>query len=222
MDERLEAFNLFTQERQTELQRLASSSNGEQELLDVIGQAWIIAEDMIATGGMTDVRDTQFQEWLLGQLRKHFRNRSSYIRRYLTTRLDVNEYDHDSLEPHPLMRILVSESPDPLTDLVDQEENIGTEPSEIEMECPCSLAGAYGKLLDFFDRNILKLAEYLLISKKQARRRCDDVRLLAFHQRPLRYPLPSDFLPGPWHSRRPKRRTMQLTFEFSYQLEFEY
>jgi hypothetical protein len=180
-----------------------------------------MVEDMITTDVFTDIRDTQFQECLLGQLRKHFRDSSSYIRRYRTTRLDVNEYD-DSLEPHPLMRTLASESPDPLTDLVEQEENTGDEPSEIEMESPHSLAGAYGKLLGFLDCSIRKLAEHLLISKEQARRRCDYVRHLAFRQRPLPYPLLNDFMPGPWHSRRPKRKSMQLRFEFSYQLEFEY
>jgi hypothetical protein len=223
MDERLAAFNLFRQARRTELQQIANSTSGEQELDDVVGQAWIIADDMITAGVMADMGDTQFQDRLILKLRRYFQDSSSYIRRRRTTRLDVNEYDADSLQPHPLMRVLVSDSPDPLMYILDKEEvKDEVKPSEIEIEGVYSLAGAYGKLLDFFDRNIRKLAEHLRISIARTRRRCEYVTLLAFHQRPLPYPLPGDFVPAPWYSRTLQRRPRQLMLEFSYQLEFKY
>lgn len=196
MDEKLESFKLFTHERRAELQRIAYSTNGEQELSDIISQAWVMSEDMITTGS-AEMRGTQFQDRLLQELRNYFHDSSSYQRRYRTIRLDVNEYDDDTLEPHPLMRVLTSSSPDPLEQIIDEEEpGDEAKPGEIEMEYVHSLAGAYGKLLCFFDRNIRKLAAHLLISVAQARRRCDYVRLLAANQRPLPYALPSDFMPA--------------------------
>jgi hypothetical protein len=226
MDKRLAAFNLFTEVRREELQKLANFTNGEQEFNDIASQAWIIADEMIKAGATTGMEDTRFQDLLLQKLRRHFDDNFSFMRRRRTTRLDMNEYDDGPLRPHSLVRKLISDAPDPLTCVIDQEESEEVEeeaePGEVEVERVHSLAGAYGKLLDFFERNIQKLAEHLRISTARARRNCDYARLLAFYQRPLPCPLPGDFMPGPWLMYTPQRRAMQLMLEFSYQLEFDY
>lgn len=223
MDERLTAFDQFTQACRKRLQGIANATGGEQEFGDVVGQAWIIADGMIKAGVLTNMLDPNCQNRLLRELYRYFQDSSSYVRRHPTLRLDVNEYDDDPLKLHPSMQIPASDSPDPLVQIIEQEEpEAEVTPGEVEMELIHSLAGAYRKLLDFFDGHISNLAEYLCMSIASVRRRCDYVARLASLQRPLPYPLPDDFTPDIRFARKAHRRALQLAFEFSYQLELEY
>lgn len=223
MDEWLAAFDQFTQACRKRLHGIANATRGEQEFGDVVSQAWVIADAMMKAGVLTDLRNPDCQNHLLRELHRYFHDGSSRARRRRTLRLDVNEYDDDPFKPSPLTRVLASDAPDPLAQIVEQEEpEPEVAPDEVEMECVHSLAGAYRKLLDFFDGHIRKLADYLRMSTASFRRRCDYVGRLASLQRPLPYPLPDDFTPDARVARKTHRRALQLVFEFSYQMELEY
>lgn len=215
------AFERFVAERNKDLQRLARYTRGEQQLADVISQSWLMARELSTDGTLEELQNLDFQDKLLRRLNNFFACHSDRALR-MSIRLDHGSDDAgSSSHVHALMHVLTSASPDPLIELMNQEEVASTMQVEDSMDINCSLAGAYACLLEHFGESWWKVAEHLDVSTSTARKHYRQAELLACRQRSLRSHMPKGFMPGPWRSPRPGRTLRQLMFEFAHQLTFQ-
>jgi hypothetical protein len=216
------AFDYFVTERVKDLKRLAGHTRGEQQLTDVINQSWLIARELCLDDTLEELLNPDFQERLLQRLNHFFVNHRDRILR----KSDSLDYGNDdavaSSDTYALVHILPGASPDPLTELVNQEEVASTMQVEDSVDIKCSRAGAYACLLEHFGESWRKVAEHLDVSTSTARKHYRQAEFLACRQRCLPSHMPKGFMPGPWHSPRPGRTLRQLLFEFSYQLTLEH
>lgn len=215
------AFDRFVVERNKDLRRLARYTRGEQQLADVISQSWLMARELSADDTLEELQNLDFQERLLRRLNNFFANHSDRTLRK-SIRLDHGSDDAgSSSDVHALMHVLTSASPDPLTELLNQEEVASIMQVEDSVDINYSLAGAYACLLEHFGESWREVAEHLDVSTSTARKHYLQAEFLACHQRSLPSHMPKGFMPGPWRSPRPERTLRQLIFEFAYQLTFQ-
>lgn len=214
-----DAFDRFVAQRMKDLKRIASHSEREYQLADVVNEAWIMARDL-ASNPPFDFLDTASQDLLLSHLYQHLvRYTELHIRR--AVRLDHapagTERDDDS---HPLMAVLaVEEIYEPLTQLIGQENSWHR---EMELRADGSLASAYVHLLRLFDNKMQAVADHLLISRSHAYRCCAHARLLAMRQRPVpEVAQGGKFVPGPWRRFQLRRTPIQLAFDFGNEPSLE-
>lgn len=212
------AFGKFVAQRKKDLERIRRSTRNEQELSDVINEAWLMACELSARKGVTvDVLDISFQDLLISHLYQHLVRYTEKNVRH-AARLDHATPGSDQEdESHPLMRTLMSDDGQhPLTMLVEQEQRSR---QHVEIDPHHSLASAYIRLLRHFDNRMRAVADHLLISESYAYRRCAHARLLATCQKPVPLSMMDGaFIPGPWRRFRLRRTPTQLAFDFDDEL----
>jgi len=175
-------FGRFITDRRTDLKRIAAATKGEHQLSDVENVAWLMAHDMHSTRGVViDFPDRDYQQRLLSHVFQELVRYTETQVRY-ALRLDHGWMDDDGDGVHPLMCTLVSnDGRDRLAELMALE----TAYLQSRDADSYSLAGAYAYLLRQFDNKVRAVADYLLISASEVRRRCADAVLLAQHQCPV-------------------------------------
>lgn len=212
------AFERFVAQRRRNLQRIAYQTRGEHQLSDVISEAWLIGQKLMARKDTTpDFLDPSFQDLLLSHLYQHFvRYMEQKIRH--AVRLDQASEDGDQEnESHPLMYMLASDQGgDPLAGIIEQE---AASLEYAKLDAQHSLASAYVRLLRHFDNRMRAVADHLLISISHSYRRCAKARLLAVcqHHVPMP-PMDRSFIPGPWRRFRLYSAPVQLAFDFDDEL----
>jgi len=215
------AFERFVIRRKKDLQRIASHTRGEHQLQDVVNEAWLLAHEFAERqGSPVEFASPAFQKLLLSHLYQHLVRYTELNVRH-AVRLDHAPAGSDSPDdPHPLTHVLVSDGGrDPLAELIERETRSHRDD---EADLPCSLAGAYVRLLRHFDNRMRAVADHLLISVSHAYRCCAQARLWAACQNSMPMPaMAGRFIPGPWRPFQLRRAPVQLAFDFDDELPLQ-
>lgn len=164
-------FEQFVAQRKKDLQRIAYRTRGEHQFSDIVGEAWLIAQELMARNDVVPgFLDPLFQNLLLSHLYQHFIRYEEKSVRYAVRLDQAIEDAGQNDEFHPLMYVLASdEGRDPLAEIIERETaslayaKLGAQ--------PC-LASAYVRLLRLFDNRMPPVADHLLISTSHSYRRC--------------------------------------------------
>lgn len=214
------AFEQFVAQRNKDLRRISSRTQGEYELSDVISEAWVMACDLRDRKGIAvDFLERSFQDLLISHLYQHFVRYTEKNVRY-AVRLDHAAPGDEQDGPHPLTHMLASDDGQhPLAMLIAQETQSAR---KAEIDDCCSLASAYVRLLQHFDNKMPAVARHLLISTSYAYRRRARAWLLASCQNSLVLrAVDKDFIPRPWRRFRVQRIPFQRPFDFDEKLPLE-
>lgn len=219
------AFGRFVVQCAPDLRRVARGTQGEQQLDDVVSEAWMLAScgathrAAAKKGIHPDIECPAFQQLLLAHLYQALvRYTELHVRH--AVRLDhAAPGSEQSDDCHPLMRTIVSDDGrDPLALLIAHET---ASMNEFDVDLHSSLAGAYVHLLRRFGNAMQAVAEHLMISLSYAYQRCAHARLLAVHQCALPLSSPhASFTPGPWRHFKLIRPHLQLPLDFDHDLSF--
>ena len=175
------AFREFVALRATAICRIARRTRGEFSILDVQGEAWLLAHELAGTDGITAFLALEVnQDKLLGYLYKRLVcYRECKIRH--AVRLDQQEDDSPD-KYDVLCRPGVGELADPLEILQTAE----SPPPGNEVPGPYdSPAAAFVHLLSRHGGSMRAVANYLRISVSHCYRRCAKARHLAEFQRSI-------------------------------------
>lgn len=213
----MEAFDQFVCDRRARLRGIVRATKGEHEFRDVVNEAWLMAGVLSVKRGIPiDFLDVTFQELLLSYLYQHLVRYTDQKVRY-ATRLDhAPGRDGEADAPHPLLNRLKDAGHDPLSSLVESEEEAA---KSLGVDEHYSLASAYLKLLQRFDNRMGDVADHLLISRSHAYRCCGKARRLAVQQHPL--PLAPPMTAAalkPWRRYRFQRNPRQLALDLRERL----
>jgi hypothetical protein len=212
-------FERFVAQRRRKLQRIAYKTRGEHQFSDLVGEAWLIGQELMARNDVVpDFLDPSFQDLLLSHLYQHFIRYEEKNVRYAVRLDQAIEGAGQDDESHPLMYVLASdEGRDPLAEIIERET---ASLAYAKLGVQHCLASAYVRLLRLFDNRMPAVADHLLISISHSYRRCAKARLLAVCQHHLPIPpMERSFIPGPWRRFRLHRAApVQLTFDFEDEL----
>lgn len=215
----MDAFDQFVVHHKNALERIARATRSEHQYNDVVQEAWIMAREMTAAGGVADFLDPAFPKMLLSHLyQKLVRYTELNVRH--ATRLDHSgNSDAGEGATHPLNDKLVGDhGRDPLSYLQAAED--APDPS-LHQQHLHSLAGAYLTLLNRLGNRMHAVAGHLLISLSYTYRCYARARWFAARQIPLTLTVAdADFVLGPWRRTRATRTPVQLVFDFEDELPF--
>lgn len=213
-DHRLVAFNRFTADCLSDIRRIASHSRNEQTLLDVINEAWVVAERLQQAQDITiDFDSPEYRNTLLSFLYNKFVRYTELHVRY-AVKLDHSADGDERDASHPLLNQLCADNGAHPATPIEEEPSCY---QSIELNCHHSVASAYVHLLRRFDNKMGAVADYLLISVSYCYKCCARARLLAQFQRPM--PMTDDLgeeneILRPWRKFRIRRMPTRTASAF--------
>jgi hypothetical protein len=157
------AFECFVVARTKHLQRIANFTAGQHAFHDVVNESWLVAWHLSKDETLAELQNVEFQDQVLREVRRVLASPADRIFRKPVMLGSGGDDEDDTSGTHPLMHILTSDSPDPLDELLNQDETAVSVQVEDSMEIICSLAGAYICLLNHFS-DWRRVAQHLDIS----------------------------------------------------------